>query len=270
MKKLNLPNQPALTPFWTDDLKYLQEGVAEALCATLKGLGLDNDDFVISGCKITTNGSKISMTAGWMYFNGEILPVRALPATSYSGTPKIKFTKQTNYNPAGDRQVSTSGQTGTSQIYEDDYLEPSLVSGSETYRLAIGKGAWNLAERILNHAKAVDSGVVNADDSSEVRYRMVGGVVQLYGSVFNDALGGFHGVVATGLPKPAVDVTLYFDPSYASEYIHIGTNGKLSIFTKSNRVYLNHVMYLATPVYNTDDGHYSNTQQQQQQGGVES
>lgn len=267
MKKLNFPNQSALTPFWTNDLKYLQEGVAEALCAMLKGLGLDNDDFVISGCKITTNGSKVSMTAGWVYFNGEILPARALQATSYSGTPKIKFTKQTNYNPAGDRQVSTSGQTGTSQIYKDDYLEPSLVSGADTYRLAIGKGAWNLAERILNHAKTVDTGVLNAGNSSEVRYRMIGGAVQLYGSLFNDAQGGFHGVVATGLPKPAVGVTIHFEPTNGSEYIHIGTDGSLSVYTKGNRVYLDHVTYLATPTYNTGDGHYTTTQQQQ--GGSE-
>ena len=268
MKKLNLPTLPALTPICTNDLKFLQNGITEAFDCILKALGLENDDFVISGCKITDSGSKLSMSPGWCYYDGEIFPVRALQPTSYSGsTPKIKFTKVINYDPTGDRDVVLSGVTGSAQVYQDNYLQPSLVTSQEQYRLAISKGAWDLGERIVNMGKPVDSGVISPNDvfGSGIRYRMIGGIVQIYGMLKQDAVGaGWQTVVATGLPRPAV--TVHLPNNYG--YIEVRSDGSLFVRSKEDNVYLNHVVYLATPVYNTADGHYSNINQSQQGGSV--
>lgn len=271
MKNLNIP-QNSRMPFWWRDLEYMTDSFSEVFGAILKGLSLDKKDFVVSGCAVTTTGSKISMTGGWCYYDGEILPVLPMSPTSYTGNPKIKFTEVTRYNPEGDRVVTLSGTTGEYQVYKDDCLVPSLVSGGESYRLAIGPGAWNLGERIANSARQVDSGTVEATavgpGVGSVRYRQVGGVVQLSGDLFNDALGGFNGAVAQGLPRPSVGLVFPINTGtgYGSGSIQIATDGTLSISTQLNRVYLDHIVYVASPVTLSDDKHYST---EQQQGGAE-
>lgn len=271
MKKLNI-TQGSRTPFWMRDLEYITAASSEVFAAMLKGLSLEARDFVISGCRITETGSKVSMTGGWCYYGGEVLPVLPLPPTTYSGTdPRIKFTKVTRYDHEGDRVIELEGVSGMSQIYSDDCLQPSLVSSGDSYRLAIGRGAWNLGERIANAARHVDSGVVEAElafgGTGLVRYRQAGGIVQLYGSLFNDSLTGFSGVVARGLPQPAVGIMFPLGAGGGSGSIQIGIDGTLSISTQSNRVYLDHVVYVATPVTLSDDRHYLTLQPDQQQGG---
>lgn len=271
MKNLNIPPSSRM-PFWWRDLEYMMKSSSEVFEAILEGLSLGTKDFIISGCAVTVTNSKVSMTGGWCYYGGEILPVLPLPPTSYTGNPKIKFTKVTRYDHDGDRTITLSGSTGVSQVYRDDCLSPSLVSGGESYRLAIGPGAWNLGERIANSARQVDSGTVEATavgpGVGSVRYRQVGGVVQLSGNLFNDALGGFNGAVAQGLPRPSVGLVFPINTGagYGSGSIQIATDGTLSISTQLNRVYLDHIVYVASPVILSDDKHYSTVQQQ---GGAE-
>ncbi len=274
MKKLNIyPN--SRMPLWWRDLEYMSDGFSEVFEAVLKGLSLDKTDFVISGCEITKTATKVSMSAGWCYYDGEILPVMSMLPTSYRGIPKIKFTKTTNHNDAGDRIITLSGTTSTAHVHSDDYLTPSLVSGDEDYHLAIGPGAWNLGERIVNATKMVDSGMIEATvinaGLGSVRYRQVGGVVQLFGELFNDAQSGFNGAVVQGLPQPAAGLVFPLNSGAgdSSGSIQIATDGTMSISTQSNRVHLGHVVYLATPVSDIDDKHYS-TIQSEQQGGAES
>lgn len=259
MKKLNFPPQQARTPIWTNDLEYLQDGIGEAFGCILDSLGFEQRDIVISGCKITTDGTRVSMSAGWCYYEGEIIPVRALPWTPYTGSnPKIKFTRVANSDHTGDRIVLISDSADTLSAYKEDYLQPSLVTGQETYRLAIGQGAWDLRERIVNAGKAVDSGVISVEGAGDIRYRMIGGVVQVYGHIRQDAIGnGWHGAVATGLPRPAVTVTIPFSPVNLSERIVIDTDGVLSVYANEDIVYFDHVLYLATPLFNVLDGHFS-------------
>lgn len=259
MKKLNI-TQGSRTPFWMRDLEYITAASSEVFAAILKGLSLEARDFVISGCRITEAGQKISMTGGWCYYDGEVLPVLPLEPTTYSGAnPRIKFTRVTRYDPAGDRVIELEGVSGTSQVYRDDCLQPSPVSSGDSYRLAIGRGAWNLGERVAAAARQADSGVVDAElmfsGLGSVRYRQVGGVVQLYGSLFNDSLTGFSGVVARGLPRPAAGMKFPFAAGDGS--IEVSTDGKLSISTHQNKFTLDHVVYVASPVTLTADGHYT-------------
>lgn len=268
MKKLNI-TQNSRMPFWWQDLEFVMDSSSEVFKAVLEGLSLGTKDFIISGCAVTATNSKVSMTGGWCYYDGEILPVMPMSPTSHTGNPKIKLTKVTRYDHDGDRTITLSGSTGVSQIYKDDCLSPSLVSAGDSYRLAIGPGAWNLGERIKNASKQVDSGTVAATvltaGIGSVRYRQVGGVVQVFGDLFNDASpGGFNGVVAQGLPRPAVGLVFPLNSGAGdgSGSIQIAIDGTMSISTQYNRVHLCHVVYIATPVANTDDKHYSTIQQQ--------
>lgn len=258
MKNLNIPPSSRM-PFWWRDLEYMMKSSSEVFEAILEGLSLGTKDFIISGCAVTVTNSKVSMTGGWCYYGGEILPVLPLPPTSYTGNPIIKFTKVTRYDHDGDRTITLSGSTGVSQVYRDDCLQPSLVSSGDDYRLAIGRGAWNLGERVAAAARQADSGVVDAElmfsGLGSVRYRQVGGVVQLYGSLFNDSLTGFSGVVARGLPRPAAGMKFPFAAGDGS--IEVSTDGKLSISTHQNKFTLDHVVYVASPVTLTADGHYT-------------
>lgn len=272
MKKLNI-TQGSRMPFWMRDLEYMMKSSSEVFEAILEGLSLGTRDFIISGCAVTVTNSKVSMTGGWCYYGGEVLPVLPLPPTTYGGAnPMIKFTKVTRHDPEGDRVIELEGASGMSQVYRDDCLSPSLVSGSETYRLAIGRGAWDLGERVANAARQADSGVVEAElafaGTGLVRYRQVGGVVQLYGNLFNDSLTGFGGVVARGLPRPAVGMSFPLGAGGGSGSIQIGTAGTLAVTTQSNGVKFDHIVYVASPVTLSDDGHYSMEQGGQQGGEV--
>lgn len=255
MRKLEF-KEGSITPFWMKDLEYLQKGCAEVIQAIAQGLSFNKRDFIISGCKITDNGTKISMTSGWCYYEGEILPVNSMPVTSYKENPKIKFTKISRYDREGDRIISLSGTTGMSQVYSNCYLEPTLVSGDENYTLAISNGAWDLGERIANAAKAADvlEQISLKAHSGKLQYRRIGGTVQLMGDVWNDANGaGIHVAVASGLPCPNRDLTI--KTVYAT--VEISKEGVLTIDSEYDKVYLDGIIYLTTPSYNGDDGHYT-------------
>lgn len=256
MKKL-VYKENSLMPFWLKDLEYLQSGCEEAMVAIVQGLSLGTKNFVISGCKITDNGSKISMTSGWVYFEGEILPVAELQSTSYTGsTPKIKFTKSVRHDPSGDREVSSSGTTGMFQCYEDNYLVPSIANERETYALAISQGAWDLAERIAKSSKITDDmGTLRLSAySGNIQYRKIGGVVQLMGYIWNDAVGGgINGQVATGLPRPAMDLVMNTETGN----VNISSSGALRITSSNDSIYLNHIVYLSSPTFDANDGHHS-------------
>ena len=213
MKKLKF-EEGAVTPFWLKDLEYMQEGFEETVKAVIEGLSLGKKDVLVSGCKITTKNSKVSMTSGWCYFGGEILPVKALSETSYTGSgPKIKLTKKSGYDNNGSRPVQKETETITFVPYQNDYLEPSLLSNDfdTDCQLALCPGAWDLGTRIINKNQLEDTGIVrviNIDSaiSSTLKYRQIGRVVQLYGSIGSKEK--YSGMVTDTLPELAESITL--------------------------------------------------------------
>jgi len=272
MKKLNF-TAGSIAPLWQKDLEFMQSGIAEAIAAVLQGLELGADNYLVCGCAITVNTalSKVSMTEGWCFYEGELLPVRALPVTSFTGAkPYIKLSLVTAYNSEGDRPVSLAGQTGSAQMWQDCYLEPSVALSNDNYTLALTEGAWTLAERISEMSKITDTGLVTADltfGTGSISYRRVGGTVQLYGSVMNDALGAVSGQLATGLPRPAHPVRI---PLSDDGYLILAASGTLTAYnTKLSKIYFDNIIYVATPLFGGDDGHHSTTGDHSQQGGAE-
>jgi hypothetical protein len=215
----------SLVPIWQKDIDFMQDGIREALAALCTSLGLGRDHYIISGCAISDNGQNIMMQSGWAYWNGDILPVRALPTTAHaSGSPKIKLTRVTAYDAEGVKTITTGNIVTNSDTYQCDYLQPSLVATGETYDLAIEEGFWDMATRIMNRSMLVDSGVTEISGSG-VNYRRIGGTVQLLGTLFNDALTGFSGQVLSGLPRPASDLRLPTMPEATGSYMMLTTAG---------------------------------------------
>lgn len=272
MKKLDF-TAGSIAPLWQKDLDFMQNGVAEAFAALLRGLELGADNYLVCGCSITVNTStsKVSMTAGWCFYDGELLPVKAMPATSFTGSkPKIKLSKTIAYNPEGDRIVSLEGQTGAAQMWKDCYLEPSVAGNNDKYTLALSEGAWTLAERISEMSRTTDTGIVPANITfgiGSISYRRVGGTVQLLGSVVNDATGAaVSGKIASGLPRPAAAIRV---PLSDNGYMLLETDGTLTAYnTKLTRVYFDGIMYLTTPEFSNSDGHHSAISNSQQGGGA--
>ena len=141
MKKLKT-YPSTLMPIWQKDLDFLQDGIKESFAACLASLGLGKDCFVIYGCTIIDNGVNISMLPGWAYWNGEILPVRALNATPHAaGTVKIKLTRIEAYNRDGVKSITAGDNSVTNRdTYREDYLQPSLAGEFDSYDLAISEG----------------------------------------------------------------------------------------------------------------------------------
>lgn len=263
MKELNLI-EGSLAPLWQTDLKFIQDGAMEAVTALLNGLKLGRDDYLVTGCDITVNTStnKVSMTAGWCWFGGELLPVRALaPAPFAAGTtPKIKLTKVTAYNRGGDRTYTDASRTGTVQMWRDSYLAPSVAGSMDEYRLALSEGAWKLAERINRKSRPYDTGLLTATGGQvglgSVRYRQVGNVVQLYINVRVEVEGqGVSGRIASGLPSPAAETYI----PVANGHLTLSVGGILTASTTGG-AHDDGITYLATAAHDNNDGHHSTEQ----------
>lgn len=259
MKKLEF-KEGAITPFWLKDLEYMQEGFEEVIKSVIEGLSLGRKNILITGCKISYNNSKVSMTDGWCYYAGEVLPVKALPETEYTGSnPKIKFTRKSVYDASGSRTALKETEHVTVDVYRTDYLEPSLVPSTGTvpsYALAIGKDAWDLGTRIANMNRIKDSGIViiELDDTvptikGYIQYRQIGGVVQLYGRV---GASGFTGFITDRIPAPATRMVV----DTGKGNLIMDSDG-LRVQSLTEPINLDGITYLSDPIYEpVADGHY--------------
>lgn len=270
MKKL-LSIRNSLLPIWQKDMDFLQQGVAESFASFLQSFGFGKERYIISGCGITDTGRRISMQPGWAFWEGEILPVRSLPVTDHdSGSVKIKLTRQTGYNPDGVKTVTAGNIVSNVNTYQDDYLNPEVIEESlttQSYDLAIEEGFWDIATRIKHHAQILDTGIRPLSSQyGDVSYRRIGGVVQLFGSLFADATGGFVNEIVAGLPRPSVELLFPCVSSVGGNALDgnmlLTPSGKLYTSTKGTRISISHIVYLSTPGFgsNAGDGHFSTTQ----------
>lgn len=267
MKKL-LSIRHSLLPIWQKDMDFLQQGMAESFASFLKSFGFGRERYIISGCNITDDGRRISMLPGWAFWSGEILPVRSLPVTDHdSGSVKIKLTRQTAYNPEGVKTVTAGNITSNVNTYQDDYLNPEIIEESittQSYDLAIEEGFWDVATRIKHHAQSLDTGIRPLSSQyGDVSYRRIGGVVQVFGSLFADASGGFGAEIVSGLPRPSTELKFPCVSSIgglpADGYMLLTPAGKLYALTKAARISISHILYLTSPAWgsNAGDGHFS-------------
>lgn len=250
-------------PIWQRDFAYMQEAPKEVLLALINELGLGKTNFLISGCTITISGGSVSMTTGWAYFEGDILPVRAIESTIFSGTPLVKLTKVEHYE--GQKAFDVGGSAVNRDAYQNDYLKGTLlpITTAENYTFGIRQGAWTLAQRLQKNVSLPESNFTETQGiyGQTIFYKKCGKFVQLKGQAFNDAIGStFTNVtVAINLPVPAAGETIFPAQEASTSMLKIDANGNLIVSSSSNRVKFNHVVYLCETSYSdSSDGHESN------------
>jgi len=80
MKKVHIENNGA--PIINDYVSIAQEAILEGLNKSFGSLG---ENLIITGCAVSISGSTVSITAGWAYWNGEVLRVPAHSWTDVAG-----------------------------------------------------------------------------------------------------------------------------------------------------------------------------------------
>jgi len=107
-----------------------------AIHALLNSLAVGtNTNFIIQGCVATIGGSAptntYSITAGYIYLNGEVLQVDSLSGSFDSGTNILAYSKQTTFNSDGDINYNDATPRQTWQVNRGIVTEQASVSGTE-------------------------------------------------------------------------------------------------------------------------------------------
>lgn len=260
MKKLNTNNVGRM-PLWEADLDWMQAGYTEPITALVAELGLSKSYFAITGCVPYKPDIKtLAMPAGWFWWNGQILPVRALQATDVLSftNPVVRLTKVTYTNPDGARGFIKTDLTTqqVSDVWQDDYLTPTVVERSAAFTAGVrlGIGAWTLRDILLHHNAENESGWISGE-SGDLEFKRVGRMVVLRGIATN--VTTTMQAVDTGFPVPiSGDAVLHLATQPDDLNIRIGSNGQLYCWSQTGGQgdpLLTGMMYMAaTPYQETD------------------
>ena len=236
MKKLNTNNTGRM-PLWQADLEWIQQAYTGPIEAIIKELGMlsasySRPFFPVTGCRVSINNGNISMSEGWFWWDGELLPVRALEATSTTGftNPAVHLSRVSYNDPNGLRNFIQADQSTelVEDVWQDDYIEPSVVERWEDHQpgITILPGAWTLYEFIKRRNEVFESewitlsGLNNPENMS---FKQIGRTVVLRGRVFLKTDGT---PVVTGLPVPLVGPAYLITgkKKYVNQAQHIGHN----------------------------------------------
>lgn len=269
MKTLNT-NKAGRMPLWQDDLNWMQASYKEAIEAIVGELGLAKDYFIISGCSPYNPGGNqkfIAMNAGWFWYGGEILPVRALSSTDITSykNPMVRLTRVSYTNPDGARNFIKPDLTtqAVSNVWQDDYLQPSIVECGAvggntpvfTSGVRLGIGAWTLSD-IIAHNKQDDESDWIETSNGDLQYKRIGRLVVLRGLA--DAVPSYD-PVATRLPIPLAGDFLISVPNTPGVYCKINSDGELILFSNlGEEPSFDGIMYMAATPYVETDTHTIN------------
>lgn len=236
MKKLNTNNTGRM-PFWQADLDWIQQAYTRPIEDIIKELGMLNAStprsfFPVTGCRVSLNNGNISMTEGWFWWDGELLPVRALEITSTSGftTPVVLLSLVSYNDSSGSRNFIQADQSNelVEDVWQDDYIEPSVVEGSGEQQtgIIILPGALTLYQLIKRRSEDSESDWITISGLSypeSIQYKKIGRMVILSGRVF---LKTDTTPVTTGLPAPLGGMAnlITGKKKYIQQGQHIGHN----------------------------------------------
>lgn len=203
MKKLNINNAGRM-PLWQTDLDWMQQSYTEIIHELVKELANTGSYmFPVSGCRVTYNEGTgtVSMTAGWFWWDGELLPVRALPATPLEAAnphlAAVHLTRVTNHPEAGARNFigPDLAPVAVADTWQDDYLQPEACLRNDTFAsgVTICPGAWTLHDRLQLSESSWTEGT-----HGNLQYKRIGRMVVLKGTVYVSGTNPWE----TGLPAP--------------------------------------------------------------------
>ena len=256
MKRLEI-NSAGRMPLWQSDVKFIQDGFKEVIEALVGELGLSKSNFIISGCSPYKPTTKtLAMPAGWFWWGGEILPVRALATTNVTSytNPVVRLTRTTYYNPNGAKNFIHADLTteNVANVWHDDYLTPTVVERSAAFNsgVRLGVGAWTLRDILkYNHAEAESDWM--ATSSKFVEFKRIGRLVVLRGIMYNNE-------PVTGFPVP-VHVEIYMATGSGTLTIYNGTG----TWRGEQEDRINGLTYVAASPYTIQDINTINDNTQQ-------
>lgn len=258
MKKLNT-NIVGRMPLWQADIDFLQQGWQEVITAIVHELGMEKRYFVITGCVPYKPSQKfLQMPAGWVWWNGRILPVRALPATDVTSyaNPVVRLAGVTqNYLQDGARSFVKADLTThqVANVWQDDYLTPTVVErgSSQNFGIRLGIGCWTLKD-MLAHSKADAESEWIATSNGDLEYKMVGRMVVLRGIV--DCEDDYSTPSTTGLPSPLSGNAILNLALKDGGGVRVGNTGSLFAYDPGGaEVTLSGMMYMAATPYTETD-----------------
>ena len=246
---------------WETDLDWIQAGYTEPITALVAELGLSKSYFAITGCVPYKPDIKtLAMPAGWFWWNGQILPVRALQATDVLSftNPVVRLTKVTYTNPDGARGFIKTDLTTqqVSDVWQDDYLTPTVVERSAAFTsgVRLGIGAWTLRDIIQHHYSENESDW-NVGHAGTLQYKRVGRLVVLKGTCSVDSS---LQPIDEGFPAPMEGLAV-LHPHVAPEDVYIAVDSQGGLISQSSAqtipisVNLTGMMYMAATPYQTTD-----------------
>lgn len=119
-------------PFVSDDLRFIESGVMEALSALVSPYIGSSNGLIISGCDRTIVGGNINISEGFIFLQGEIYYVPAQTVLDEGKTYNY-FEVLENYDPAGEKQFQNSATHDTyavriAQIVQSDTLPVDAIN----------------------------------------------------------------------------------------------------------------------------------------------
>lgn len=258
MKKLNI-NSIGRMPLMQKDLEWMTQDLTSVLQDVIHEIGLDTNYFIITGCQISIEGDSLSMTPGWAYYDGEILPVRGLENVDVSSILGDKYVKlvRTEYdNPDGARRFRKADETDVvvDDVWQDDYLNPVVTGTSAVSGFFIRQNPWTLADRLRKGIND-DSGWIQ---SGVVSYRKVGNMVFLNGTYFDDAVGYEDHTLAM-VPSPSVECVFPCVGSGVTS-VRISRSGNLLVSGSVGARYsFSHIVYVCDSKYARQDSNTYST-----------
>lgn len=263
MKKVNV-NSAGRMPLWQDDLAWMQASYTDAIEAIVSELGIGKGYFIIKGCSPyhpSGNQKFIAMDAGWFYWGGRVLPVRALSSTDITSyrNPMVRLSLVTNFDSNGARNfikpdLSTQA---VANVWQDDYLQPSIVECygvSFTGGVRLGVGAWTLSDILAHNSQDNESDWISSETGA-AQYKRVGRIVVLKGEAYNVNTGSE--AVDEGFPIPLGGKAIIRVSASPDDLgIEINSSGELCCFVPSGGygdLLLDGMTYIAaTPYVATD------------------
>lgn len=270
MKTLNT-NKAGRMPLWQDDLNWMQASYKEAIEAIVGELGLAKDYFIISGCSPYNPGNNqkfIAMNAGWFWYGGEILPVRALSSTDITSytNPMVRLTRVSYTNPDGARSFIKPDLTtqAVSNVWQDDYLQPSIVECSAvggntpvfTSGVRLGIGAWTLSDIIAHNKQDNESDWISSEEGY-AQYKRIGRIVILKGEAYING----SSVADEGFPAPLGGRAIIRTNTGHEDDFGIVINSTGQLFCSgsfSADIFLDGMTYIAATPYQETDTHTIN------------
>lgn len=259
MKKLNT-NSVGRMPLWQADLNWMQSAYTEPLTALIGELGLSKEYFVITGCvPYKPNAKTLAMPAGWFWWNGQILPVRALPATDALSftNPVVQLTRVANVNPDGARSfIHADLSTETiGNVWQDDYLAPAVVERSAGFTggVRLGVGAWTLRDILMHHTAENESEWMNGH-SGNLQFKRLGQMVVLKGTA---SVSDSSQPIDEGFPPPLAGMAMLHPLHLGDINVYFNEQGQLVCHgtgqTLPLSVTLTGMTYMAATPYQASD-----------------